>query len=267
MIRSFLLSLPVYLQLFITIGATIILAFLIANFSSTFFDMHQLITNTDLISSVYEGMCTIYAILLTFTLWEIWQNFSTADAAVQKEAYTLLNLVYMVESSPEWKIQIREIALQYLYLVTSQEWPVLKSFADHPNVTQEKSHASCVELIKLVQNIVPSGNRETVLFDQSLTLLNKWLDARRARLMIARGNCAKAMWPLLFTGACVLFLFHGLFVAKTLGIWAILLLGVSSVIGLTFYLIFTLDSPFAGSPSVNVEPFELAIGVLERPAT
>jgi hypothetical protein len=35
------------------------------------------------------------------------------------------------------------------------------------------------------------------------------------------------------------------------------------VIGLTFYLIFALDSPFDGSLSIDSEPFELVINILE----
>ena len=65
--RSFLLSIRASFQICFIVGLTIALAFIIALTFSTFFDTHQLQTNTDLISSVYQVLGTVYAILLTFT--------------------------------------------------------------------------------------------------------------------------------------------------------------------------------------------------------
>lgn len=261
--RTFLLSLSVKSQLLFIVSSTIILAFLIAYICSLFFDTTQLVANTDLISAVYQAMGTLYAILLTFTLWGIWQNFTEADASAQKEAYSLIDLVHIVEAATTWKIDIRGTVLNYLTLVVTNEWPLLKSLTDNSLNIQQSTHSNALKILLLVQGIVPEGKREAVIYDQALTLLNHWLDARRSRFLVARGNSAKALWPLLFTGAFILFLIHGLFVAKTIAIWIVLLFGTALVIGLTFYLIFTLDCPFTGSPSVDSEPYVLAANILK----
>jgi hypothetical protein len=261
--RSFLLSLAVKYQVIFIMGITIFLAFLIAMICSVFFDAHQLAANTDLISSVYQVMGTIYAILITFTLWGTWQVYTEASASVQNETFALLDLVHTFEAVSELKNDtIRSAALAYLRLVVEKEWSQLKSITSSAINIQEHSHSASLQVVKAVQNIIPRNEREASIFDHTLTLLSNWLDARRTRLLIAKGNSAKALWPLLFTGALVLFAFHGLFVAGTIGIWAILLFGVSLVIGLTFYLIFTLDCPFSGSPCIDSEPFNLAINIL-----
>src|SRR5690606_27761293 len=93
--RKFLLSLPVWLHAFIIVGATVAMAFALATCFSAFFDAHQLKDNTDLTATVYQVLGTIYAILLTFTLWGVWQNYTEADLSVQKEAFALLDLVHM----------------------------------------------------------------------------------------------------------------------------------------------------------------------------
>jgi hypothetical protein len=262
--RLFLLSLPTKLQALVVVGTTVTLAFLIAYICSLFFDVHQLKLNTDLISSVYQVMGTIYAILLTFTLWGIWQNFTDAEIAVQKEAYALLDLVHTLEAVTVWKaINVRGVALSYVNSVLKDEWPTLKSMNKHIIDVREQNAAS-LEVIKEIQNIQPTNDRENVIFGQAFNLLNSWLDSRRTRLLIASGDSAKSLWPLLLTGAFVLFSIHGLFVANTVGIWATLLFGISLVIGLTFYLIYTLDCPFSGSPSIDAEPFHLAIAILMK---
>jgi hypothetical protein len=260
--RLFLLSLRSRYQMIIIVGATIVLAFLVAMICGMFFDAHQLEANTDLSSAVFQVMGTVYAILLTFTLWGVWQNFNEATSSVQHEAYALLDLVHTIEASPEWKnFTIRDAAIEYFKMVTEQEWLNSKNIAN--TYAHEGNHSSSRPVVRVVQSIIPQTPRENAIFSQTLTLLNSWLDARRTRLLIARGDSAKALWPLLITGGLVLFAFHGLFVAKTIGIWIALLFGFSLVIGLTFYLIFTLDCPFEGSLSIDSEPFQLAINILE----
>lgn len=262
--RTRLLSLSAIWQTTIIVGSTVGLAFIIAYSLSLFFDTHQLEANTDLSATVYQVLGTIYAILLTFTLWGVWQNFSLADASVQNEAYTLLDLVHMLEGVTSWEhIQIRSAALTYTQLVLEKEWPHLKNMTDDYINIQEANNCKPMQLVYLIQEITPSTERENIIFNQALTLLANWLDARRQRLLAARGNSAKALWPLLIAGAFVLFSFHGLFVAKTIGIWCALLFGVSLIIGITFYLIFILDCPFSGYFCIDVEPFKYAFNVLK----
>jgi hypothetical protein len=262
--RSFILSLRSTYQIILVVGATIASAFLAAVLCGMCFDAHQLAANIELSSSVYQVLGTVYAILLTFTLWGVWQNFNVANSSVQSEAYALLNLVHIVEASPSWNyINIRQAALGYFKLVVEQEWSTLKNLTSESINAHEQHHALSLDVVKVVQGIAPKDERELAIFSQTLSLLNSWLDARRTRILIARGDSAKALWPLLICGALVLFAFHGLFVAKTVGIWISLLAGFSLIIGLTFYLIFTLDCPFAGGLSIDSEPFRLGINILK----
>src|SRR5665213_517165 len=126
--RAFILSLPARLQPVLIIAGTVVLAYLIASIFGLFFDMHQLESNTDLISSVYQVLGTIYAILLTFSLWGVWQNFTDAGNSVQNEAYGLLDLVHMTESSAHLKnSNVRQTALDYATCVVNEEWCTLQS--------------------------------------------------------------------------------------------------------------------------------------------
>jgi hypothetical protein len=268
MLRSFLLTFSPKLQRMVIIGVTVLLSLIIALTFRLFFDTHLLEENTDLISAVYQALGMLYAILLTFTLWGVWQNFSEADDSVQREAYTLMDLMHMIEAVPRWEqLNIRPAALNYCNLVLDKEWPQLKIMSNEYINMKEASSCEAMKVVGLIQKIVPEGERELAIFSQMLNMLSAWLDSRRKRLLLARGNSAKALWPLLLTGALVMFAFHGLFVAKAMGIWLALLFGFSLVVGLTFYLIFTLDCPFAGFPSIDPEPFKFAVNVLKHKST
>ncbi len=193
----------------------------------------------------------------------IWQNFSAAVASVHGEAAALLGLVHIIEAFPsEHTKKVRAVTLTYARGVID-EWQALAGVARGQPVPQGLSHDADA-LIRAVQFIVPTNAREAAVFEQALVMLNTWLDARRQRLQSASGGSAAALWPLLIAGGLVLFAFHGLFVAKTAEIWTALLLGLSSVVGLAFYLIFSLDSPFTGSLSAHASPFQWVVNWCQR---
>ena len=261
-LRDWLLSLDDRLHFLIVVGSTIITAFVVA-FSVQFF-FEALIFDKDvvLVGVIYQVVGTIYAVLIAFTLLGVWQNFSKAQLSVQTEAFALLDLVQIVEAGKQ-KNNIREVALSYLELVTNKEWPTLKKLGPNVVTRHEVSRLASIEMTRAVQQITPKDARETAIFNQTLALLSAWLDARRVRILIAQGNTAKALWPLLLTGAFFLFSFHGFFIASTNSLWISLLFGFSVIIGLSFYLIFSLDYPFSGNLCVDANPFRWAISSLK----
>lgn len=261
--RSFLLSLPVKLQLLVVVFTTIIVAFVTAITLRQLFDVHQLESNIALITSVYMVLGTLYAVLLAFSVTGVWQGFSKALMFVQLEADALTDMVHMVEAMDEKKqLNFRVLALNYASVVLNEEWPTLANIGDNFFVMHEASHHSSMILMAAIVAIKPETERQQIIFSQTLSLLNKWEDARRTRLRLARGDSAKALWPLLISGGLILFAFHGLFVASSHAIGAILLLGLSFIIGLAFYLIFTLDCPFTGMPKVDPTPFAWVLEIL-----
>ena len=263
-VRPFLLSLPERLQIAVIIGATVTAAFAVALATRALFDLDHLLADTGLTTAVYEVLGTVYAILLAFAVSGIWQNFSGAVASVQAEAAALLGLIHIVDAFPsEQTKQVRSVAYTYATEVIA-EWQALAAVARGAVEPMDLSYAATTALIRAVQFLEPANARETAVFEQALVVLNSWLDSRRKRLQSAGGGSAAALWPLLLAGALVLFAFHGLFVAKSTEVWVALLLGLSSVVGLAFYLIFSLDSPFTGSLSAHVGPFQWVVISCQR---
>ncbi len=266
-IRPFLLSLPGNLQLVAIVGATIILAFAAAMATRAIFDLSQLTADAELTFAVYQVLGTIYAILLAFVIAEIWQKYNAAVASIQTESYALMGILYILGvCPPEHTKKIRSLALAYARTV-KDEWKALGGVARGKVAPIDLSYDAAMALVHAVQMLKPSDNRETVVFEQAIIRLNNWLDARRERLQSAGGGNASPLWPLLITGALVFFAFHGLFVAKSMQVWVAVLLGISLVVGLSFYLIFSLDSPFTGSLSAHVGPFQWVIDSWEREKT
>jgi hypothetical protein len=262
--RNWLLSLDDRIHFLIIVGSTIVISFLIATFIR--FPLAAFISDKDIlvVGVIYQVIGTIYAVLLAFTMLGVWQNFSKAELSAQTEAFALLDLVQIMESCAKHAyVNIRQAALDYLTLVVQNEWRTLKTLTKTVVTAHEISRSSSVHIMHLVQNVEPENAREVAIFSQSLTLLSAWLDARRVRILTAKGNTARALWPLLLTGAVFLCSFHGLFIPSTMGLWLVLLCALSVVLGLSFYLIFSLDCPYAGKLSVDLGPFYWAISSLQ----
>jgi hypothetical protein len=259
-----LLALPERLQVIIIVGATVAAAFAAALATRALFDLQQLAADNGLTTAVYEVLGTIYAILLAFVVSGIWQNFSAAVALVHSEADALLGLGHTVDAFPsEQSSNVRRQVVTYAKGVIA-EWEALASVARGKVSPHDFSFEETEALIRAVQRLEPANPRETAVFERALVMLTNWLDARRKRLQSASGGSAAAIWPLLLAGALILFAFHGLFVARSAAVWTGLLLGLSAVVGLAFYLIFSLDSPFTGRLSVHVGPFQWLVDSYRR---
>jgi hypothetical protein len=263
-IRPSLLSLPERIQIVVIVGATVTSAFAAAIATRALFDINQLAADTGLTTTVYGVLGTIYAILLAFVVSGIWQNFSSAMTTVHVEADAVMSLMHIIEAFPEEDTkEIHAAVHSYAKMVIDEEWHELvriaRGYITAYDINAAPGPESVVALMGAVQSMTPVSAREITLFEQALVKLNNWLDARRERLQSASGGNAAALWPLLIAGASVLFAFHGLFVAKSIEVWAALLLGLSLVVGISFYLIFSLDSPFTGTLSAQVGPFRWVV--------
>ncbi len=263
--RSFILSLPVKLQPVVVIGSTILASFAVSSLMRLFFSGQQVALDNGLITSVYGTLGTTYAVLIAFVVSGVWQNFSDADNAVKGEANALTDLILLINSfSGEKNRHIRESARVYVHSVV-ERWDLLARAGCNNTPAEEINLDTSSALVAAILSIRPGDAREIELYGQALDLMGIWLDARRSRLRSAKGNTAGALWGLLIAGGFVLFAFHGMFVTHVWTVWAVLLLGLSFVLGLAFYLIFSLDSPFVGKISAGPAPFLWLLRDFDQP--
>ena len=261
--RSFILSLPARLQSAVIIGLTVVAAFAIALVTRACVNPQQIALDSTWITTVYGTLGTLYSVLLAFVVSGVWQSFSDAETAVNSEANALADLAYLIRHiSAARSEDVRQSTRSYVASVV-ERWDLL-ALATSGNLSAAEDVAPSHTLLKAILDVDPQGDRELQLFAQALVLTGSWLDARRDRLRCAKGNTAGALWGLLITGAFVLFTFHGLFATHSSVVWVLLLLGFSLIVGLSFYLIFSLDSPFSGRLSASPEPFKRLLRVFEQ---
>jgi hypothetical protein len=252
------------MQPVVIVASTMAAALVVSFLTRMIFSEQQLVLDNSLTTSVYGTLGTTYAVLIAFVVSGVWQSFSDAGNAVKSEANALTDLTFVVCSfSAEKTRRIRESAKAYVQGVV-ERWDLLARAARDNVPTEEINLDTSSALVAAILAIRPEDAREVELYGQALDLMGIWLDARRSRLRSAEGNTAGALWGLLIAGAFVLFAFHGMFVTHAWAVWAVLLLGFSFVLGLAFYLIFSLDSPFTGRLSAGPAPFLWLLREFER---
>jgi hypothetical protein len=262
--RSFILSLPVRLRRPVIVGLTVVAAFVVALVTRACLNAEQLALDSTWITSVYGTLGTLYSVLLAFVVAGVWQNFSSAEAAINSEANSLTDLVFIIRNiSTEKLTRVSDSTKSYAAAVVKQ-WSSVALATGESRPVEEINMAASYALLKAILDVEPKDERELALYAQVLNLTGAWLDARRNRLRGAQGNTASALWALLIAGAFVLFAFHGMFVTHTWVVWAALLLGFSFIVGLSFFLIFSLDNPTSCRMSAGPEPFEWLLQNFER---
>jgi hypothetical protein len=262
--RSFILSLPVKLRRPVIVGLTVVAAFVVSLATRACLSAEQVALDSAWITTVYGTLGTLYSVLLAFVVSGVWQSFSNAEGAISSEANALTDLVFMIRNiSTGEPAQVRESSRSYATAVVGQ-WNSVALAANENRAVEEINMAASHALLKAILDVKPTDERELELYSQALDLTGVWLDARRDRLRGAQGNTASALWALLIAGAFVLFAFHGMFVTHTWVVWVVLLLGFSFIVGLSFFLIFSLDDPSTCRMSAGPEPFKWLLQGFER---
>src|SRR5271167_3921903 len=124
--RSYILLLPAKLQPVVIVGVTVLAAFAVSLLTRAFFNIQQLELDSALTSSVYGTLGTTYAVLIAFVVSGVWQSFSSAGTAVNREANSLADLVLVVNSiSPERTGKTLESVKAYVQSVVDR-WDLLE---------------------------------------------------------------------------------------------------------------------------------------------
>ncbi len=147
-------------------------------------------------------MGTVYAVILAFIVFFVWNQYQIAASAVVAEANGVGDLSQMIKRLPEpLQSQLRGALVNYLQVVIDSEWPAMGS----QNESQEAWSA--------MQNIweiyrradIPRDEHEQIFYSQSLQQMNTLSNSRRARLFAGYWKVPTLIWVLLWLeGAIIL---------------------------------------------------------------
>lgn len=246
------ISNPILYLLIFIMTLMLSLAFL---FIVRYFLPHHIRYNDNgVIGAVGASITVLYAIVMGFTAFYIFDNYNQADAAVQREASVAASIYrYSLFLPAPTGMEIQNDIKAYIQHVVSSEWIALKN-GQEPD--------------ELGNSIIDKIERETAIFNptkenaQNMYIQNKILsevqsifDAREKRIGKAKSALGPDIWFVIVLGAFFMLGINFLFGA-TLSMHLILMFCLSAVISSIIFLIVALNFPFRGEFGVGPEAFQ-----------
>src|ERR671921_2855517 len=75
---------------------------------------------------IFRPISGVFGILIGFTAFLVWQQYSTADVTAQREASELAAIYWHAEELPISKRQqVQELVRSYAHVVIEEEWPLM----------------------------------------------------------------------------------------------------------------------------------------------
>lgn len=208
----------------------------------------------DVIGSYLQSVGTVYAVLLAFVVYVVWQQFNEARAHLAAEANEVIDLYRIAKGFPaSEQLPLQDCLRRYVEAVLHREWHAMANCNDQGIEVGAKI---LDELWDHLRRFVPGDNCHSAMYGEALSRFNDLSDLRTERLTSARTRIPFAMRLLLYFGAVVVVGSMWLFAVDTLWVHGLITALMAGAISHVLFLIEDLDRCFAGDFQIAKRPFE-----------
>ncbi|HEY9180967.1 MAG TPA: hypothetical protein VIO32_09625 [Candidatus Baltobacteraceae bacterium] len=210
---------------------------------------NEQITHNDVAGPILTLIGTVLAVMMSFMVVGVWQEYDNAAQTVQQEASALSDLHHLADAYPSGvRAQLQNTIDKYIALAVNQEWPAMKHGGE-----SAAAHETAYAIAHIVNTWRPSNATDLSLQDRGIDRVGQFLDRRRDRILANRQGIPMILWAtMLFTGTVtVAFSFY--FRVDRPKAQYLMVIAETAVIAIIFTLIAELDYPFRGD--IAVEPY------------
>lgn len=219
-----------------------------------------LIENHEVGGFLYNALCVIYAVLMAFVVFAIWNNMETTNSKIEGEANNLLNLYYDASAYPDSiKTEIQSTIREYVKRVIYDEW---KSLAD--GKTDELAQKNFIKLNRIFLSIKTSDVSNVEVLSQSVQNMQELREYRRHRILSSKQNMPDILWLVLILSSVILISFTFFFSTKNKWHLHVMTAFLVFVSVLVLYLIYVMDHPFVGQDAIKPDAFQPLLRIIER---
>ena len=213
-----------------------------------------LVESRDAVGNYLQTIGTIYAVLLAFVVFVVWQQFNDARGNVEREANEILDVMRIVKGLPEkvWRPFLKNLH-DYVCTVLEDEWPTM---ARGSKATFEAGTRILDRISALLIAHEPASESHKSLYDEALGRFNDLSDARMNRLFSSRLRIPLGLRLLLYTGAAMTVGSMYLLAVENFPIHATITALLAGAISHVLFLISDLDDAFSGTFQVPRDQFE-----------
>jgi len=208
----------------------------------------------DVAGNYLQTLGTIYAVLLAFVVFVVWQQFNDTRGHVEQEANEMLDLVRAVRGLPrEVHAPLVDGARAYVEAVLGPEWA---SMARGDDAGMEEGARLLNRMWETLVSYEPGSQCHSALHDVALARFNDLSDARSNRLTSSRLRIPLALRLLLWWGAAIVIGSMYLFAVRSFALHAVMTAALAGAISHVLYVIHDLDDCFGGDFQIPRTSFE-----------
>ncbi len=198
--------------------------------------------HNDVAGPVVATIGTVLAVMLSFMVVTVWQEYDQAASGVNAEAGEIADLYHEAAVLPPAERDGIRFGLQtYVKEVVDREWQLMRSGQASPVARNE-----ILNVVKIVEHFAPTTMAQQNAQADALKHGHGILDARRDRLAANVQSVPGLLWALMFFVAIVTIGSSYFFRVRSSTAHQLMTIALAAVIGAIFMMIAELDLPFRG---------------------
>lgn len=216
--------------------------------------------HNDVAGFIIAVIGVLYAVLLAFVVVISWQSFDSATQTANSEAELVVGLYRDASAFGPQTEAIRRELHNYAQLVVTREWPAMDKHQHEDLRTDE----SLDDVWTAYRAFTPQNSTQEAFYSDSIRRLNDLQNDREDRLSDASTELPGPLWGVLLAGAVITVGFTYFFGVGNLRAHTLMVAALAAIIGLTLFLIVSLDLPYTGDFSVQPTGMQRAVSALAR---
>ncbi|MBX9701593.1 MAG: DUF4239 domain-containing protein [Acetobacteraceae bacterium] len=246
-------DLPLWLSALILVGGATCLATYGPVAVRRRIELESLTTNNEVAGFKFATLGAVYAVLLAFAVFVVWETFRDAALSVTHEAGSAASIYRLAAALDQPEAgAIRGAIEHYLRSALLHDWPAMA----RTGLGSAEVNRALSELYAVTLAWTPDTTREEAILAGLVDQLDSMTQARRERLGLAPGVVPDIIWVSLFAGAALTISFTFFFATRNLRAQMMMSGMLGFALSLSLLVVICLDRPFAGS--VQVSPRALA---------
>jgi hypothetical protein len=247
----FFSGLPLWLLTVVILGLSLLVGLGFSLGIQKLFRFSPTTEQADLAIDLMQVASTYIGILLAFAGVLAWQNYDSAETAIQEEAGAASQLYRDLTVYGPDMDGSRQDLRAYINSIVKDEWPQMRD-----GKASGATEARLVVLFDDVAAAKPANEREAAIYQEAFSLLNNLVKLRRDRISASQADIPAVLWVVAIAGSILTLAYASAFVSSRYA--SLMISGTSLTIGLMFVFLLSVDNPFKGCPETGGNPlFEL----------
>ena len=204
-------------------------------------------SHNDVAGPIISTVGTILAVILSFMLVSVWQQYDQAGATVVQEASAVADLYHAAGNFPEpTQTQLRGALKAYTNAIVANEWPAMRTGKFSETATKAQ-----YGILGIIVRYEPKSSAQQALQQDAITFVNTLVDSRRDRLFDNQSGIPIIFWIGMWLLTAVTLGCAYIFRIKNEKMHVFMCVALSAVIAVVFVLIAEFDYPFRGDAQIQ----------------